>query len=344
MKKFLFMLVFSCLMLPACGSKEPKQYSISDGPFRPINSPEFYTQEQMQTAKREYNRLRRNNSVIADNNNVISRPHSQRGSKLVANSAKEPESVPVPEPSLQLELVSPSAASLESGMTRTVTVAVRQNGRPVPGASVQFDRSPAYPNLRTIVRRANGEGQITLSGLWIEDISTPLTATVNGERLQLYLTSPSTASLAPALASLSDDVSSRPVPLATPALVPPTAPLVSPAPEPVLIPAPPPAVVDSPPPAPALIAVPHIPLPVAIEESWDVFPGLLREQLAQWAARAGYQLIWKASSDYDIFAAATFRGSFITAVEELFTRLHVHGNPLRVAIFESNQVIEVNED
>jgi len=289
---------------------------------------------------------------------TISQSYSLHGGQVVANSAvaaatnglpfmepREPSvhSVPLPpppppvaEPSVQLELVSPAASSLGSGMTRIVTVAVRQNGLPVPGATVQFDGSQAYPNLRTVLRRADADGRIILNGLQIRDISVPLTAMINGQhRVQFYLASPPplTTNVAPALAAL------NPEPAATPALV--LAPLILPALEPEPLSAP--IVVESPAPPP-LIAVPYFPLPVAIEESWTVSPGLLREQIAGWASQAGYQLIWKASSDFDLFSGATFRGSFITAVEELFTRLHVHGNPLRVEIYESNQVIEVNED
>lgn len=86
------------------------------------------------------------------------------------------------------------------------------------------------------------------------------------------------------------------------------------------------------------------PEPVRIEETWKIEHGLLREQLIRWADKAGYQVVWKASSDYDIYTSATFRGSFDIAVEELFTRLHAHGNALRVGIYKANKVIEVNED
>jgi hypothetical protein len=43
-------------------------------------------------------------------------------------------------------------------------------------------------------------------------------------------------------------------------------------------------------------------------------------------------------------SAAIFRGEFISAIDKLFTRLHMHGNPLRVSIYRANSVVEVNED
>ena len=50
------------------------------------------------------------------------------------------------------------------------------------------------------------------------------------------------------------------------------------------------------PPAPPVLPTPR----------WDVAPGSLRTQLEHWAMRAHYQLIWKATHDFELEARADF--------------------------------------
>lgn len=79
-------------------------------------------------------------------------------------------------------------------------------------------------------------------------------------------------------------------------------------------------------------------------DTWAITPGALRAQLGVWAARGGYQLIWKAEHDYDMEAHANFRGDFLEAVKQLFSGLQRVGYPLRVTIYKSNNVMEVMEN
>lgn len=72
-------------------------------------------------------------------------------------------------------------------------------------------------------------------------------------------------------------------------------------------------------------------------------PGSLQNQLDSWAERAGYQLVWKSSSDLDMEAHASFKGTFVGVIQQLFTGLHKSGHPLRVTLYQNNNVIEVSE-
>ena len=91
------------------------------------------------------------------------------------------------------------------------------------------------------------------------------------------------------------------------------------------------------------IAVPTADTP-ATPETWNITPGTLRAQVVAWAARAGYQIVWKAEHDFDIEAHANFRGDFLGAMEQLFSGLQRVGTPLRVTVYKSNNVLEVQEN
>lgn len=79
------------------------------------------------------------------------------------------------------------------------------------------------------------------------------------------------------------------------------------------------------------------------EESWELLPGSLYEQLREWSDRAGYQLIWKPDDDLRMEASVNFSGDFEAAIQSLFQGLHNAGNPYRVTLY-SNNVLEVAED
>lgn len=70
---------------------------------------------------------------------------------------------------------------------------------------------------------------------------------------------------------------------------------------------------------------------------------MLREQLTDWAARAGYGLVWNAHNDYELRGSATFQGEFIDAVKQFFAALQANGLAMRVTIYQGNQVMEVSE-
>lgn len=80
------------------------------------------------------------------------------------------------------------------------------------------------------------------------------------------------------------------------------------------------------------------------QSEWSIEPGSLRAQITAWTARAGYQLVWKASHDYDMDSHARFQGDFVGAVKNLFTGLQHAGFPLRVTLYKGNNVMEVSEN
>jgi len=78
--------------------------------------------------------------------------------------------------------------------------------------------------------------------------------------------------------------------------------------------------------------------------SWISEPGSLHSQLDSWAIKAQYQLVWKAKHDFELEARAKFDGDFVGAIKQLFSGLHRGGNPLRVTVYQGNNVVEVAED
>lgn len=78
--------------------------------------------------------------------------------------------------------------------------------------------------------------------------------------------------------------------------------------------------------------------------SWIIEPGSLHSQLDSWAIKAQYQLVWKAKHDFELEARAKFDGDFVGAIKQLFAGLHRGGNPLRVTVYQGNNVVEVAED
>lgn len=111
----------------------------------------------------------------------------------------------------------------------------------------------------------------------------------------------------------------------------------------------------NPSPAPAVTEAVSVEPPAAIETvsvsaepvalpTWQVERGrMLREQMENWAAQAGYALIWSAQNDYEMQSSAVFSGVFIEAVKNLFAALASNGLALRVTIYQGNNVMEVSE-
>jgi LysM repeat protein len=81
-----------------------------------------------------------------------------------------------------------------------------------------------------------------------------------------------------------------------------------------------------------------------VEEKWSIAPGSLRSQLTAWCATAGYTMVWKAASDYEMESFAAFKGDFIEGIKQLFSGLQRAGFPLRTTIYKGNQVLEVTEN
>lgn len=115
-------------------------------------------------------------------------------------------------------------------------------------------------------------------------------------------------------------------------------------------------------PAPTVAPVPASPVQEALAElapsagldadvssavstpNWNIEPGSLHAQLETWALRAQYQLIWKATHDFEMEARAKFNGEFVGVIQQLFAGLHRGGHALRVTVYQGNNVIEVAED
>ncbi len=82
----------------------------------------------------------------------------------------------------------------------------------------------------------------------------------------------------------------------------------------------------------------------ALDTHWEIQPGALRAQVSAWAARAGYQLVWKADNDFIMESSAQFQGDFLDAVKELFLGMQATGNhALRVTVYQGNKVLEITE-
>lgn len=95
---------------------------------------------------------------------------------------------------------------------------------------------------------------------------------------------------------------------------------------------------------PAMPAEPSSSLQKMESEEWTITTGSLKAQLEGWTERAGYQLVWKATHDFQMQSTAVFRDSFVGAMKRLVNRMHLNGNALRVTIYQENRVVEVTED
>lgn len=206
---------------------------------------------------------------------------------------------------------------LTVGQATDVVFTLRREGQALAIASkkIRFENNPAFPNLRDIARYPNGQGTFTVKGL------RPDKAGVAALRLHiddiyvdapLYVAAPGVSAPAVATASL---------PIAPSAASSET--------ESIDI-------------ETELAAAPLAPLPPP--QAWIINPGLLRGQLEAWSARAGYQLVWEAKNDFEMFSQASFEADYIGAVTGLFSGMHAQGNPLRVTVYQGNRVLKVTED
>lgn len=92
------------------------------------------------------------------------------------------------------------------------------------------------------------------------------------------------------------------------------------------------------------IAAPTNPLaiPVPIEQVWSLEAGqTIRQNLAAWAKKASWHVIWELSKDWVVPAPAQFRGDFPTAVEQVVTTLAKNGALIRAHISEGNNTIVI---
>lgn len=88
------------------------------------------------------------------------------------------------------------------------------------------------------------------------------------------------------------------------------------------------------------IAVPEDPV-----ERWALSRGeSLREQLAGWAERAGWTLVWQSPWDYPVAAPAQFYGGFIEAVSDLMNEMNAAGGTLGAKLLRGNRVLLITEN
>ncbi|MDR2893681.1 MAG: TcpQ domain-containing protein [Deltaproteobacteria bacterium] len=78
--------------------------------------------------------------------------------------------------------------------------------------------------------------------------------------------------------------------------------------------------------------------------SWRMYPGLLRPQLEAWASEAGYSVVWKAKRDFEMETEVNFEADFIGMLHNLFLQMHEQGTPLKVTVYQGNNVVEITEE
>ncbi len=80
-------------------------------------------------------------------------------------------------------------------------------------------------------------------------------------------------------------------------------------------------------------------------KSWEILGGtMLKTNMENWAALAGYSLIWNPANDYELRSSATFYGDYIQAMQEFFAQLQASGLALRVNIYQGNHVTEISDN
>lgn len=94
----------------------------------------------------------------------------------------------------------------------------------------------------------------------------------------------------------------------------------------------------------AALAKPVAPQPAPVAATYSVAPGeSLRTVLTRWVQRDGWQLVWDASSTYEIRAGATFGPGLLDSVERLAHLVWRDHQGLRVEAWRGNRVIHVSE-
>ncbi len=85
--------------------------------------------------------------------------------------------------------------------------------------------------------------------------------------------------------------------------------------------------------------------PTDYAKSWEILGGtMLKTNMENWAALAGYSLVWNPANDYELRSSATFYGDYIQAMKEFFAQLQASGLALRVNIYQGNHVTEISDN
>lgn len=88
------------------------------------------------------------------------------------------------------------------------------------------------------------------------------------------------------------------------------------------------------------------PLPFAVPSRvWRLHQGAaLHEELAHWAAQAGWTLVWHPAFSWRVAADAEFEGTFPEAIQGTIQALFDQGAPVRLLLWMGNSVAEVVSD
>jgi hypothetical protein len=78
-----------------------------------------------------------------------------------------------------------------------------------------------------------------------------------------------------------------------------------------------------------------------LSQQWDLTPGRIKTQIEKWSVKAGYQVIWEASRDYEIGVNARFTGPFRQAVHGVVESLREAGANIHAKIYEANKVLVI---
>lgn len=75
---------------------------------------------------------------------------------------------------------------------------------------------------------------------------------------------------------------------------------------------------------------------------WQAFAGQsLRDTVAAWSTKAGYELVWDADFDFPVRAGVRLDGDFIQVVTNLFNAYAAADRPLSVDIFKEQKLVRV---
>lgn len=81
-----------------------------------------------------------------------------------------------------------------------------------------------------------------------------------------------------------------------------------------------------------------------LAQEWTIHTGLLRAQMEDWAATAGYQIVWRVSRDYHLQSRFHFTGTYVEALQAFFSGMQQMGNSLRVTVYQGNNVVLISEE
>lgn len=95
---------------------------------------------------------------------------------------------------------------------------------------------------------------------------------------------------------------------------------------------------------PALPAYAATPAPVVAQTAaagiWDAKVGsTLSRTLAEWGARAGWQVVWRADFDYRIAAPLAYRGEFLDAVSGIVGDFASAQRPLQAEMYRNRVLV-----